>query len=100
MLIPKFYDLSNVYWIGRISTNALAITEQFEFISVTIEIVNEMIPFGILALVAQNYLNREKVIEILKAGLIIQIAFSLVFTGIIIFLLRTLSVRLGLQQRS
>lgn len=85
MLIPKFYDLSNVYWIGRISTDALAITEQYEFIAVTIEIVNEMIPFGILALVAQNYHNREKVIEILKAGLIIQIAFSLIVTGIVVF---------------
>jgi putative MATE family efflux protein len=85
MLIPKFYDLSNVFWIGRISTDALAITEQYEFIAVTIEIVNEMIPFGILALVAQNYHNREKVIEILKAGLIIQIAFSLIVTGIVVF---------------
>jgi len=85
MLIPKFYDLSNVYWIGRISTDALAITEQYEFIAVTIEIVNEMIPFGILALVAQNYHNREKVIEILKAGLLIQIVFSLIVTGIVVF---------------
>lgn len=85
MMIPKFYDLSNVYWIGRISMDALAITEQYEFIAVTIEIVNEMIPFGILALIAQNYHNREKVIEILKAGLIIQIIFSLIVTGIVIF---------------
>lgn len=85
MLIPKFYDLSNIYWIGRISMDALAITEQYEFIAVTIEIVNEMIPFGILALIAQNYHNREKVIEILKAGIIIQIVFSLIVTGIVVF---------------
>lgn len=50
MLIPKCYELANEYWIGRISIDALAITGQYEFIAVTIEIVNEMIPFGILAL--------------------------------------------------
>ena len=85
MLIPKFYQLSNIYWIGRISMDALAITEQYEFIAVSIEIVNEMIPFGILALIARNYKNREKVIEILKAGLIIQVVFSLIVTGIVVF---------------
>jgi Na+-driven multidrug efflux pump len=95
MLIPKFYELSNVYWIGRISTDALAITEQYEFIAVTIEIVNEMIPFGILALVAQNYHNREKVIEILKAGLLIQIAFSLLVTGIVVFFTRDFVATIG-----
>jgi len=84
MLIPKFYDLSNVFWIGKMSYDTLAITEQYEFIGVTIEVVNEMIPFGILALVAQNYKNREKILEILKAGLIIQLAFSLLVMGIVI----------------
>lgn len=68
--------------------DALAITEQYEFIAVTIEIVNEMIPFGILALIVQNYHNRGKVIEILKAGLIIQIIFSLIITGIVVFFTR------------
>lgn len=95
MMIPKFYDLSNVYWIGHISMDALAITEQYEFIAVTIEIVNEMIPFGILALIAQNYQNREKVIEILKAGLIIQIIFSLIVTGIVIFFTKDFVATIG-----
>ncbi len=84
-IIPKLYDLSNVYWIGRISLNALAITEQFEFVSVSIEIVNEAIPFGVLALVAQNYKNREKILEILKAGLIIQLFFSIFIMSIVVF---------------
>jgi len=95
MMIPKFYELSNIYWIGRISMDALAITEQFEFIAVSIEIVNEMIPFGILALIAQNYHNREKVIEILKAGLIIQIVFSLIVTGIMVFFTRDFVATIG-----
>jgi len=95
MMIPKFYELSNVYWIGRISMDALAITEQYEFIAVSIEIVNEMIPFGILALIAQNYHNRDKVIEILKAGLIIQIVFSLIVTGIVIFFTKDFVATIG-----
>jgi putative MATE family efflux protein len=95
MLIPKWYELSNVYWIGRISMDALAITEQYEFIAVTIEIVNEMIPFGILALVARNYHNREKVIEILKAGLIIQVVFSLLVTGIVVLFTKDFVATIG-----
>ena len=59
-LIPKIYELTNTYWIGQISYNALATTEQHEFLGVTVEIVNEMIPFRSLALVAQNFTNKEK----------------------------------------
>lgn len=84
-LVPQFYNLTNVYWIGRISLDALAITEQFEFVSVSIEIVNETIPFGVLALVAQNYKNREKILSILKAGLIVQVFFSILLMTVIIF---------------
>lgn len=84
-IIPKLYDLSNVYWIGKISLDSLAITEQFEFVSVLIEVVNEAIPFGVLALVAQNYKNREKILEILKAGLIIQLFFSIFIMSIVVF---------------
>jgi putative MATE family efflux protein len=84
MLIPRLYELTNVYWIGQISFDALAITEQYEFIAVTIEIVNEAIPFGILALIAQNYHNRERVISILKAGLILHVTFALIVTSIVL----------------
>jgi putative MATE family efflux protein len=84
MLIPKFYELTNIFWIGQISYDALAITEQYEFIAVTIEIINETIPFAILALVAQNYRNHEKVISILKAGLILHVTFALIVTSIVL----------------
>jgi len=83
-LIPKLYELSNTFWIGHISYEALAITEQYEFLAVTIEIVNETIPFGILALVAQNFTNKEKVMSILKSGLILQIIFSAILMSIVL----------------
>jgi Na+-driven multidrug efflux pump len=82
--IPKIYELTNTFWIGHISYNALAITEQYEFLGVTIEIVNEMIPFGILALVAQNFKNKEKIISILKSGLILQVIFSSILMSIVV----------------
>jgi Na+-driven multidrug efflux pump len=83
-LIPKIYELTNTFWIGQISYNALAITEQYEFLGVTIEIVNEMIPFGILALVAQNFTNKEKIASILKSGIILQIIFSSILMSIVV----------------
>lgn len=82
--IPKIYELTNTFWIGQISYDALAITEQYEFLAVTIEIVNEMIPYGILALVAQNYMNKEKIISILKSGLVLQLIFSSALMSIVI----------------
>jgi hypothetical protein len=42
---------------------ALAVTEQYEFLRVSIEIVNEMIPFRIQAIGAQNFTNKEKKIS-------------------------------------
>ncbi|MBM4248269.1 MAG: hypothetical protein FJ149_02325 [Euryarchaeota archaeon] len=78
-LVPKFYDLANVYWIGKIGFEALAITEQYEFLGVSIEVINEMIPFGILALVARNWRDRDTILRILKSGLVLQLAFSMAF---------------------
>lgn len=75
-LLPTFYSLSNTYWIGHISNSALAITEQYEFPSVIIEIVNQTIPFGILALVAQNFQDKDRVRTVLKAGFVFQFLAS------------------------
>jgi len=83
-LIPKIYELTNTFWIGHIGTNTLAITEQYEFLGVTIEIVNEMVPFGVLALVAQNFKDKDRVISILKSGIVLQVIFSTIFMSIVL----------------
>ena len=85
MLVPTLYDLSNVYWVGKISLDALAISEQYEFLSVTIEIVNDTIPFGVLALVAFYYTDHDKLLSIIKAGLLIHVLFSS-FVALIVIL--------------
>ena len=83
--IPQLYTISNLFWIGRISQDALVITEQYEFMVTVLEILLNTIPVGVLALVAQNYHNQKKIMEIVKAGLILQVALSLSVTIIFIF---------------
>ncbi|MFX0077560.1 MAG: hypothetical protein ACFE96_19110, partial [Candidatus Hermodarchaeota archaeon] len=68
LLIPRIYSLINTIWIGHIDFSSLAIAEQYEFMGILIEIVNEGVPFGVLALVSQNYKNRNLVIKQLLAG--------------------------------
>ncbi|MFA5213035.1 MAG: hypothetical protein WC406_06860, partial [Methanoregula sp.] len=87
-IIPKIYIILNLFWIGRISMDALAVTEQYEFIGSTMEVLQGMIPIAVLALVSQHYHHREKVIEIVKAGLILQIIISLAITVFIVFFIR------------
>jgi Na+-driven multidrug efflux pump len=76
MLIPKIYELTNTFWIGQMDDTALAITEQSEFLIIFTELINETAPFGILALISQNYKNKERVVAILKNGIVLQILFS------------------------
>ena len=94
-IIPKIYIVSNLFWIGRVSMDALAVTEQYEFIGSTMEVLQGMIPIAVLALVAQHYHHREKVIEIVKAGLILQIIISLAITVFIVFFIRDVVGMIG-----
>ena len=57
------HELTNTFWVGHISNEALAITEQYEFLGVSIEVVNEMIPFEILAIVAQTTIIRKRLCQ-------------------------------------
>ena len=84
-LLPYLYTVTNIFWVGRISNDAFAITEQYEFIALAINALEDFIPIGVLALTAQHFHNNKKIIEILKAGLIIQAALSLCLTVLIIF---------------
>ena len=94
-LIPKFWELSNTFWIGQVSFEALAVSEQYEFLAVILEIVNETVPFGVLALVAQNFKDKQKVISILKSGLVIQVIFSTILMSIVIFFTQQFVVIIG-----
>ena len=85
LAIPRIYHMTNTFWVGHIDYSSLAIAEQYEFMGILIEIVNESIPYGVLALVSQNYRKRENIIEQLKVGVILQLGLSFLMTVIIIF---------------
>jgi len=88
LAIPRIYSLANTYWVGHIDYSSLAIAEQYEFMGILIEIVNETIPFGVLALVSQNYKDRNAVVKQLVAGLILQLILS---TALAIIILTNMS---------
>ena len=84
-LLPYLYTVTNIFWVGRISNDAFAITEQYEFIALAINALEDFIPVGALVLTAQHFHNNKKIIEILKAALILQAALSLCLTVLIFF---------------
>ncbi len=84
LLIPRIYSLTNTFWVGHIDYSALAIAEQYEFMGILIEIVNETIPFGILALISQNFRNREGIVKQLLAGVVLQFVLSSLMGGFIL----------------
>ena len=84
LLIPRIYSLINTFWIGHIDYSSLAIAEQYEFMGILIEIVNESVPFGVLALISQNYKSRNIVVKQLLAGIILQLILSTTLSIIIL----------------
>ncbi len=84
LAIPRIYSLVNTFWVGHIDYSSLAIAEQYEFMGISIEIINETIPFGVLALVSQNYRSRDAVVRQLIAGMGLRLLFS---TGLALFML-------------
>ncbi|MFX1284734.1 MAG: MATE family efflux transporter [Promethearchaeota archaeon] len=83
LLIPRIYSLTNTFWVGHIDYSALAIAEQYEFMGILIEIVNETLPFGILALVSQNFKSRENIVKQLVAGIALQLILSISMAALI-----------------
>lgn len=68
-IVPKLYDMLSIYWLGRISSQALGIAEQQEFLAIAIEVINEAAAVGVLALVAQHAARRDEALEALGSGL-------------------------------
>lgn len=76
MLVPKIYELSWLFWVGRMSTDALSIAEQQEFLAITIEVINEAAAVGVLSLVARQRGERRHVLGALWAGLSVALIGS------------------------
>ncbi|MBD3213490.1 MAG: hypothetical protein GF311_12855, partial [Candidatus Lokiarchaeota archaeon] len=84
LAIPRLYSLTSTFWIGQIDYSSLSIAEQYEFMGILIEIVNETIPFGVLALVSQNYKKQEMVKKQVSTAILLQLLLSSVLSIVIL----------------
>ena len=73
MAVPRLYSLVNAFWVGRISMHAPAVSEQYEFVALLLEVIHETVSVGVLALVARTFFDggrseRKDSVGIWKAG--------------------------------
>ena len=76
MVAPKLYEWTYLFWVGRVSANALSVAEQHEFLAIAIEVINEATAVGVLSLVAQANGRRDGVLGALRSGLFIALLGS------------------------
>ncbi|TLZ72575.1 MAG: hypothetical protein E6K10_02285, partial [Methanobacteriota archaeon] len=76
--IPALYTLANTFFIGRMEMEAIAISEQYETIGVILEILLEMFPLAVLALVARDLARPENVKRVMRSALLMQLVATVV----------------------
>ena len=69
MLIPKFYEINRVWLVGGMDLSALAIVEQYRFVELAIEVINESLPIAVLTLTSQAIYCKNS-LAIVKTGAI------------------------------
>jgi Na+-driven multidrug efflux pump len=82
--IPALYTLANTFYIGRMEMEAIAISEQYENVSVILEILLETFPLAVLALVAWNMTNAESVARIVRSAILMQLTVTIAFMALIL----------------
>lgn len=75
MLVPKIYEMNRVWLVGAMDMSALAIVEQYKFIELIVEILNESFPIAILSLISQNP-SRKEALSLLKTAAVFVASFS------------------------
>ncbi len=83
-VIPALYALANTFFIGRMEMEAIAISEQYETVGVTLEVLLEMFPLAVLALVARDLTQPDKVIRVVRSAVLIQLAITFAFMSVIL----------------
>lgn len=78
-VIPAVYTLANTFFIGRMEMEAIAISEQYENVAVILEILLEMFPLAVLALVARDLTKAEKVANVLRSAIVMQLVVTTAF---------------------
>lgn len=83
--IPAIYSLVNTYYIGQMEMEAIAISEQYENVAVLLEILLEMFPIAVLALVAHNFTDAKKASDVIRAALPMQLLVTIGFMVLVFF---------------
>ncbi len=83
--IPALYSLVNTYYIGQMEMEAIAISEQYENVAVLLEILLEMFPLAVLALVAHNFTDAKKASDVIRAALPMQLLVTIGFMVLVFF---------------
>jgi len=83
-VIPATYGLLNRYFIGYMSYESVVVDQSFEAVEVSLEVLLEMFPLAVLALVARNYKDKQSITSIVKTALIMQLIITVAF---VIFLI-------------
>lgn len=78
-IIPATYGLLNRYFIGYMSYESVVVDQSYEAVEVSLEVLLEMFPLAVLALVAWNYKDKKSVTSIVKTALIMQLIITVAF---------------------
>ena len=78
-IIPAMYGLLNRYFIGYMSYDSVVVTQSYEAVDVSLEVLLEMFPLAVLALVAWDFRNKESATRIVKNALIMQLIITVIF---------------------
>ena len=77
--IPATYGLLNRYFIGYMAYESVVVDQSFEAVEVSLEVLLEMFPSAVLALVAWDYKNKKSVTSIVKTALMMQLTITVAF---------------------
>lgn len=83
-LIPAVYGLLNRYFIGYMSYDSIVVDQSYEGLEVVIEVILEMFPIAVLAMVAHRYQDKSEVKSIVLSAILIQAVVTVLFLIIIL----------------
>ncbi len=82
LLIPATYSLLNRYFIGYMAYENIIVDQSYEALEVVFEVILEMFPIAVLALVAHKYQEKPEIKSIIMAAVILQAIVVTVFASI------------------
>jgi len=97
MAVPRLYSLVNAYWVGRISMHAPAVSEQYEFLALLLEIIHETVSVGVLALVARTFFGGQTKdsVEVWKAGFVLALGMAGAVAATVFFATNSFAAAVG-----